>query len=285
MQLFNKILIPVNFSILSEIAIKKAIDTALQCKSTELHLLSVADSTATGYFITAETGMVLSLPSFNEYEISLKARMVELENFIIENSGLKVAGTVLAGNRIQIINDYVTGHDIDLIVIATENTTGFREFIFGSDAQRITSQTICPVLTIQPYTLKGSIQKIILPVEDFYPENKLRYAIELAELFNAEIHLLCLSEKSNLAVYDTYIILKRIVEKFEEKQIRYKVMAADGKNITDSILQYSEIESIDLILVNPGEESKLTGRFIETTGGHIVNHASVPVLTIKKKNN
>lgn len=285
MQLFNKILIPVNFSSLSEIAIKKAMDTALQCKSSELHLLSVVDSTATGYFITAETGMVLSLPSFSEFELSLKARMAELEKTIINNSALKVTTAVLTGNRIQLINDYVIKHDIDLVVIATENTSGFTEFIFGSDAQRITTQTICPVLTIQPYTLKRGMQKIILPVEDFYPESKLEYAIEMAQLFDAEIHLVCLSQKINLTVYGTYSIVKSIEEKLEEKKIRYKIKVVEGTNITTEILEYSKTESIDLILVNPGEESKLTGRVIETTGGHIVNHAAVPVLTVKKKSN
>ncbi|MBK9486040.1 MAG: universal stress protein [Chitinophagaceae bacterium] len=189
---------------------------------------------------------------------------------------------MLPGAMVQVVNGYVSSHNIDLIVMATAKTTGFMEFIFGSDAQRITSRATCPVLTMDAHTLTGSVQKIIFPVEDFYPENKLQYAIELAQLFNAEIHLICLSEKSSSPVYNTYSIITHIVEIFEEKKIRYKAKAAKGKNITQAILQYAEIESIDLILVNPGEESKLTGRFIETTGGSIVNHTSVPVLTIKK---
>lgn len=283
--MFDKIMIPIDFSLLSEIALNKAIDIAVKCNSTEIHLVTVNDSSSVGYLITPETGMALSLPSINDQEILLRKKIIELGNSISKNYRIKVAGEVLPGAIVQVINSYVSSHNIDLIVMATAKTTGFMEFIFGSDAQRITSRATCPVLTMEAHTLTGSVQKIIFPVEDFYPENKLQYAVELAQLFNAEIHLLCLSEKSNSPVYNTHSIITHIVEIFEEKKIRYKAKAAKGKNITDAILQYSEMEAIDLILVNPGEESKLTGRFIETTGGHIVNHASVPVLTIKKKEN
>lgn len=285
MNLFNKILIPVDFSKLSEIAINKAVQTALQCRSAELHLVCINNLSAMGYFITPETGMALTLPSINEQQDLLKEKMADLERSIKENCSIKLTSTVLTGNMVDVLNDYVAAYSIDLIVIATVNTTGLKEFIFGSEAQRIVSIANCPVLTIQPYTPNDSIQKIILPVEGFYPENKLHYAIELAQLFNAEIHLLCLSEKLNSASYNTHSIIKRLIEKFEEEHIRYKAKAADERNITEAILQYSEVESIDLILVNPGEESKLTGKYMETTGGHIVNHAFVPVLTIKKMNN
>lgn len=283
MQLFDKIMVPVDFSLLSEIALNRAIGIAVKCNSTEIHLVTVNDLSAVGYLMTPETGLALSFPSINDQEILLREKIIELGNSISKNYKIKVAGEVLPGDIVQVINDYVSSHNINLVVMATAKTTGFLEFIFGSNAQRITSRVGCPVLTMEVHTLAGSVQKIIFPVEDFYPENKLQYAIELAQLFNAEIHLLCLSEKSSSPVYNTHSIITNIVEIFEEKKIRYKAKAAEGKNITEAILQYAEIESIDLILVNPGEESKLTGRFIETTGGSIVNHASVPVLTIKKK--
>lgn len=283
--MFDKIMIPVDFSLLSEIALNKAISIAIKCNSTEIHLVTVNDSSAVGYLMTPETGMALSLQSNNDQEMLLREKIIELGNSISKNYKIKIAGEVLPGAMVQVVNGYVSSHNIDLIVMATAKTTGFMEFIFGSDAQRITSRATCPVLTMDAHTLTGSVQKIIFPVEDFYPENKLQYAIELAQLFNAEIHLICLSEKSSSPVYNTYSIITHIVEIFEEKKIRYKAKAAKGKNITEAILQYAEIESIDLILVNPGEESKLTGRFIETTGGSIVNHTSVPVLTIKKKEN
>ena len=285
MNLFNKILIPVDFSKLSEIAIAKAVETALQCGSAELHLVCVINLSAMGYFITPETGMALTLPSINEQQDLLKEKMADLERSIKENCSIKLMSTVLTGNMVDVLNDYVAAYSIDLIVIATINTTGLKEFIFGSEAQHIVSKANCPVLTIQPYTAHESMQKIILPVEGFYPENKLHYAIELAQLFNAEIHLLCLTEKANSVEHDSYSIINCIIEKFEEKHIAYKVKKTEEKNITEMILQYSETGSIDLILVNPGEQSKLTGKYIETTGGHLVNHASVPVLTIKKKNN
>ncbi|MBK9486041.1 MAG: universal stress protein [Chitinophagaceae bacterium] len=79
MQLFDKIMIPVDFSLLSEIALNKAISIAIKCNSTEIHLVTVNDSSAVGYLMTPETGMALSLQSNNDQEMLLREKLLNWE--------------------------------------------------------------------------------------------------------------------------------------------------------------------------------------------------------------
>jgi nucleotide-binding universal stress UspA family protein len=282
MKLFDKILVPVDFSALSTLGIQRAMNTATRCNCHEIHLVSVVDFNTVGYFVTAETCLPMDYQLFqNELKVA-EEKMDEIKKTFQPQEGISMIYKVTDGNLVSVIHNYVEEHAIDLVVMGTSGTGGIQEFIFGSNAQHIAATIPCPLLTLQPYDDPGTIQKIIVPVETFYPENKLHYALIFAKLFSAEIHLVCLRHKLEESDKQTADILQQITAQLATEQISYKVFASVGKNITDVILRYAEKERVDLILVNPGKESKLTGKFIETTGGQIINHAHVPVLTVKK---
>lgn len=282
MKLFDKILVPVDFSALSTLGIQRAMNTAAKCNCHEIHLVSVVDINTVGYFVTAETCLPMDYQLFqNELKVA-EEKMDEIKKTFQPQEGISMIYKVTDGNLVSVISNYVEEHAIDLIVMGTSGTGGIQEFIFGSNAQHIAATIPCPLLTLQPYDDPGTIQKIIVPVETFYPQNKLHYALIFAKLFSAEIHLVCLQQKLEESEKQTADILQQITAQLITEQISYKVFASVGKNITDVILRYAEKERVDLILVNPGKESKLTGKFIETTGGQIINHAHVPVLTVKK---
>lgn len=282
MKLFTKILVPLDFSSTSLIGMQRALQTAMQCKSQEIHLISVVDINTTGYFVTADTCLPIDYQVFTD---QLKLASANLEKWksdcqIPERT--RLISNVLEGSFSELIPSYVKEHDIDLIVMGTAGTGGIQEFIFGSHAQEIASQSPCPVLTLQPHSRQDTIRKIIVPVENFYPANKLNYAAALAGLFTAEIHLVCLRKKWDKTDHITQSILQKIKKELTVAEISCRIFVSDGRNITDAILRYAEKEMIDLILVNPGAESKLTGKFIETTGGQIIHHTRIPVLTIQK---
>jgi nucleotide-binding universal stress UspA family protein len=282
MKLFTKILVPLDFSSTSLIGMQRALQTAIQCKSREIHLISVVDINTTGYFVTADTCLPIDYQVFTD---QLKLASANLERWKSDcqlPETTQLISTVLEGSFSELIPSYVKEHDIDLIVMGTAGTGGIQEFIFGSHAQEIASQSPCPVLTLQPHSRQDAIRKIIIPVENFYPANKLNYAAALAALFQAEIHLVCLHMQWDKTDHVTQSILQKIQKELTAAEISYRIFVSDGRNITDAILRYAEKEMIDLILVNPGAESKLTGKFIQTTGGQIIHHTQIPVLTVQK---
>ncbi len=283
MDLFTKILVPVDFSEISLKGVQRAKAIALRCRSREIHLLFALDSSYAGLFVTSEMCLPVNYTISKANLKDAEAKMENLRSALQQETSLTVMGSVLEGNLSHVCKNYVSDSAIDLIIMATHGTGGIREFIFGSHAQDIISTVNCPVLSLQPFEEYNSIKKILLPVESFYPEKKLFFAIQLTKYFDAEIHLVSLIDKPDWLTNMTNSIIFRITEVLNRARINYKIFTSEKNNITDVVLAYAERESLDLILINPGKESRLTGKFIETTGGSIINHTRVPVLTIQRK--
>ena len=53
-----------------------------------------------------------------------------------------------------------------------------------------------------------------------------------------------------------------------------------GNNLAQATIQYAEDIGADLILVNAGSESLFKGPVFPRWGGNIVNHSSIPVLSV-----
>ncbi len=282
MSLFNKILVPVDFSSVSTIGLNRAIETAILCNSNELHLISVVDINTIGYLVAVEPGVMINYGSIEDHKQTTVIKMNELKEKIMNEHQINVHYKIAVGNLLTAINEYIENVSIDLVVMATAGTEGIKEFIFGSKTQQVADVVKCPILSVSNNSTKEQFNKIILPIENFYPRNKKEYAKKMAKKFKSEIHLVCLETDLTNANQTTQHIIYSLVEEFNNEHIQHKLFVAAGKNITDAILRYSEQASIDLILVNPGEESTLSGKIIEAFGGQIINHSNASVLTIKK---
>lgn len=285
MSLFNKILVPVDFSTISIVALDRAIETAVLCNSNELHLISVVDINTIGYLVAVEPGVMINYGSVDDHIKNAETKMLVIKENILKKHQVNIKYKITVGNLFTAINEYTETEKIDLIVMATSGSDGIKEFIFGSNSQYVAEKVNCPILTVKSNNASDLYKKIILPIENFYPKNKLAFAKAIAKIFKSEIHLVCLKNELNNADKTTEHLIYTIVEELNLESIPHQLFIAGGKNITDAILRYAEKASIDLILVNPGEESTLTGKIIDALGGQIINHAQTPVLTIKKENN
>lgn len=65
--------------------------------------------------------------------------------------GTEVDSEVVVGTAWTEICRYVTGHDIDLVVIATHGATGLKHVLMGSTAERVVRHAACPVLTVKSF--------------------------------------------------------------------------------------------------------------------------------------
>jgi nucleotide-binding universal stress UspA family protein len=92
------------------------------------------------------------------------------------------------------ILEYSAANDIDLIVMGTHGRRGLRRLLLGSVAEEIVRLAPCPVLTVPEKDRDSDpshVRHILAPV-DFseYSRLAIRYALELARMFGARLHLL-----------------------------------------------------------------------------------------------
>jgi len=107
-----------------------------------------------------------------------------------------------------------------------------------------------------------------------------------AELFIAKIHIIGLPDSNEAEEMAKFQIkLKSIEDIITKGNLTYSVTLVSGHSLAKSALEYAAKNQCDLIIMNTGHESKITGIFLGAFAQQIVNHSLVPVLSIRHLEN
>jgi nucleotide-binding universal stress UspA family protein len=256
-SLFKKILVPVDFTEGSEIAIRKAVQMAdpgeaaicllYICKP----LFSMGVFSHTGYIVAPVTE-ILTTEEIEEkihgYRTYINDHLVGVivETIISENGKLhrKIEETAMLFRP-------------DLIILYKSGGRSLFHFFNPDSPERIAQKTDCPVLTIKEGAEDKKIRNIVLPVTQRIPARKLEIAIRLAKVFSAKIHLIsfpdCIDEekKSDRAFIESFKKIR------ENASLIIKHGPVFGNDIARAVLKYAESVQADMILVNPVTESNI----------------------------
>ena len=256
----SKIIVPTDFTSVSEVAIRYASELSNHTKSA-VHLLHIVGKE-------------------NE-RAGAEAKMQEQANKL----GIGSVGTVTAvGNIFEDIPDTAERENAELIVMGTHGLRGM-QFIVGSNALRVVSEGNVPFIIVQEETKRSAnIQKILAPL-DLHQETKqkLQIVADIAVKFGAEVHLVSPKESDeylhnklsrNVAYAEGYL---------EERKIKYKtaVTEAASSGFVKDLLKYANYAEIDLICILNTAEDRLVHAFgIDSEQKIITNEAGIPVMIL-----
>ena len=265
-SLFKSILIPVDFSANTEVAVKQAVELACPHGSI-IHLIHVIKSKTTWnqFFGSSRT-----LPHLENSYYSSENVMNKLQQWhqsieeTLPNS--KVNTYVRKGGVRTEIQNVAREIEPQLIIIGKERYHKYFYLLKPICSNTLAKSTGCPVLTVVRKSINTKIKIIVVPVGSFIPIRKIELVIELAKKYRAAIHLVTIPDEIDVtetkknSFLETYRILKnRLTSPIEHHILK-------GKNFPKAILEYAECIGADLILVNPGSETKIssvTGRQID----------------------
>lgn len=261
---FKSILIPVDFSINTEVAVKQAIELACTNGST-IHLLHVTKPKSF-WKVTRFIDQFKSSP--NEYYYTRKA-MSKLEDwkYAIEESSphCGVETYVRKGIVCDKIREAAKEIKPQLIIIGKNNTDKYFSLFKSVCPNKLAKSTGYPVLTVMKETLHTKIKIIVVPVGSFIPQRKIDLVTELAKKYRAAIHLVTIPDEIviDASKKSSFLETFRILKNSLTSPIEHHIM--EGHNLPKAILEYAECVGADLILVNPGTETKISN----LTGKHI----------------
>lgn len=143
---YPNILVPIDFSDGSDLALNHAVDYAKNLGS-KIHLLHIIQP------ISYPIGMEIAHYNFNEVEKEMletsKSNLLELSQKP-ENTGVEYEIIVKIGNSSSNeIIDYANSNKVDLICIATHGSSGLEHFLFGSTTEKVLRKADCPVLVVR----------------------------------------------------------------------------------------------------------------------------------------
>jgi len=224
---FNNILVPVDFSASTDIAIEKAIELSDGC-DTVIHLLHVLTPLApwTSFFTGIHNHNNETSASEQNTWWEANRKLDQWRSAIEAASpGIKVKKSLIKEVSIQsAIIRLAYRLSPDLIVIGKQNDR--RHFLIFNTVSpdQVAKTTHCPVLTIKPGSIHRTIKSIVVPIRDFVPERKLEIAARIARKYNSDVHFIAIGKH----------------------------------HLAKAILSYTKLIMADLILVNPEIESGIS---------------------------
>ena len=272
----NSILIPTDFSVLSESAIKVGIAIAKR-QNTQVTLLHAVDLLP--YLLPTEVLLSSSKEVLSRKEEELK----ELSENIQKDTGVKADVKVLEGTPSDIICKLAYEENISLIVMGTHGVSGLREFFIGSEAFRVLKNATCPVLTIPGDWQKTDFEKVLFPIRlkpgtlDTY-----FYARPIVEKNNSELFLLGLyDQKKDMVEEEISMSINKVKQQLDNDKVVFKSEISQSKDFPAKIIEMAKQYEADLIILTANLDHDFKAYFIGPFVQQVVNHSRLPVLGIK----
>lgn len=272
----KRILVPTDFSAQAENALKVAAQIA-QNNNSEIHLLHMLEIPS--QMNDAITG---SAPIPEVMLFIQKAK--ETLRFLREKSYLKdltVIESIKVEKVSQAIISYSKEHDIDLILMGSNGTSGFEEIIIGSNTEKVVRLSTAPVLIIKEEIAEFNPKNIVF-ASDFTEEIKKPFGkvLDLAYAFNAHLHLVTICSPNS---FKTTALSQKIVQEFiSDFDIKnYSTHIYNDTNIEKGIINFSNHINADLISLCTHGRTGLSHFFTGSISEDLANHASKPLIVYK----
>lgn len=274
----KKILVPTDFSPCAENAVAVALEIAAKAGAEIAFLHLFADKSGPLHVPQAKISSPKQDAEYGTAQSSLDALVKRAEGKKISAKPLLVRNT---GN--DKIENYLAPLQIDLVVMGSHGATGIREFIIGSNTQRVVKNASAPVLVIKHKPKKMAFENILFAStfrgDDF---RMLPILVKLASLWTASIHMLHINADTGPDYFAEAQEKMRAIEKtFPDINFTHNSITTNDPEW--GIKQAAKDIHPDMYAL--GTEIKSGGLlFSYQLAEALVNHEALPVLVINSKN-
>jgi nucleotide-binding universal stress UspA family protein len=277
----NSLLIPTDFSALSENALKIGISIAKR-QGSEITLLHVVDRFS--YIQPAE----VFLPDFKvttDIISRMESRLKEFTEQIQHDTGIKIGWKIKSGLPSDEICKIAYEENISLIVMGTHGTSGLREFFIGSEAFRVVKNATCPVLTIPGDWQKTEFKRVVFPIRMLPGAvEKYFYARPIIEKNDSELMLIGFSDiKKSDDAKEIEALIEKLKAQLINDNIKFHSALCPHENFPAETIKIAKDYNADLIILTTNLDYDLKAYFVGPFAQQVVNHSRLPVLSIKPK--
>ncbi len=272
----NNILVPIDFSEISENALNHAVKVA-KIYSNEITLLYIMEeSFLSGLFSAGNNEVMVD---------AIKAKVAQKASDLATSTGLKVNFAVEKGKVYKAIAELANSQNFDSIIMGSSGASGLEQII-GSNASRTIQYSEVPVVVVKvnPIGAQG-YKKIVMPIDlSIESRQKVEWAIHLGKKFDSEVHVVYSHSSDEYLSKRIALNINLVKHQLEESGVRYILHDLKDNlldNFANEVLQYSDAVNADLILVMTHTEKGISDMLIGTLTQQIVNRSeSIPVMCI-----
>jgi len=276
-KLFTKILVPVAFSRNTRWSVDKAIQLANKF-GCDVFLLHAQPPPVSFHHLYNNlfTGSRFTYP---QDELFRKMKTLENELRPKLKAGLLLTSTVSMGYWQSVLKDVIISEHIDLALIPRSHRRLKSVVLRLININKLSQQTNCPIMTITRNFNVNHLENVVVPIHDLLPVKKLLVAHYLSIETGCNIYLMGKNGNDTPRTEKGYLMKAyQLLSDFGKAGIHCALR--DNIDTAAGTLAYAKDVQANLIVVNPGHESRLHGWWNRLRGKHLCRESDIPVMTV-----
>lgn len=274
------LLVPLDFSAASLNALESAVQIAKRqdLNITLIHVIPHESLIQSGY-----ESMPVATIVFESIKTEVKDRMSSLADELLERYGLGVNTLISTGAIAVEVTRIAAQMQAEMIVMGTHGASGLREFFLGTNAYDVIKRSTCPVLTIPPNQKWNGFSKILFPVRDVPNAlDKYQYLRKIIQKNQAKLIVLgVVKSPAAKSIQSIQHSINYLDQELKKDGVKAVLKISTSPKPAEQVLRFAKQEAIDLIAITADFDYEIAEFFIGPYTQQIVNHASVPVLSIR----
>lgn len=280
----GKILIPTDFSEYAQYALNFASEIA-KLNNDKLVLLNVVEYPL-GTTLDPIGVSIVQPADTNLIDELTKSAQVKMDEAVksLQYNGVQAEGLVDFGNTSLNVVERINSESIELVVMGTHGASGFKEFIIGSNAEKVVRHAICPVITIKSPTVLNDIRNIVF-ASDFknLDDDVIMHLKQLQKLCKAKIHFIRVNTPNDFEGNRVIrALIKDVIKTHMFENYEYEVYNDIYEE--DGLLNYAHEINADMIAMATHGRTGIAHLISGSIAEDVVNHAKRPVWTFHISN-
>ncbi len=255
----QSILIPVDFSKQSLIAVKQSYNLAKYTRS-KIILMHVSPTSDTDH----------------------ADDLAKLAEDTRQETGLVIESLNLKGDIYDLTKKKAEEFKSSLIIIGLDTHVRFRSILGGNNVSKFLNNAPCPVITIRSTENRDGCKNIVMPF-DLSPESreKVSFAVQLAHYYKADIRIVSVFHPNDDKYENKLLPYLQQVKRFiKEEGVHCTNKSIPSTKIAEAIVDYADKNDCDLIVQMNQKDLTIGEMFGGTVGQKIVEISHIPVMTI-----
>ncbi len=275
----KKIIVPVDFSIYSENALKTA---AFLAKESQAEVIVV-------HMLELSNAIVNQSESYAQQETVFYLKLAEkrFNKFLQKDflTGVKVTPIIKHFKIFSELDQLAREENADLIVMGSKGTSGLSEMFIGSNTEKVIRYAHVPVLVVKEIAITQKIENAVFAC-DFSDDDVTPYleAKTFFEKLNCNLELVYISTpttkfKSTKEIEEKMtLFFNKINEDVSEIS---KVKIISDYSVEKGVLYYANKSKADILTVATHGRKGISHFFEGSISEDIANHSKLPVLSFK----
>ncbi len=228
---------------------------------------------------------IAAIGSSNDEAKLREAILSHMQKTLTTPDGLNAKHLVASGDTFKTISDVVAEQKCELIVMGSQGSSGLKQVLIGSNAEKVLRKSHCPVLITKDETHFENIKEITFPTDTSLAQDKVVSSLKTF-LNNPKVLWHLLTVNTHYTWKDKNQMMTELIAFAKRNKLsNYTTNVLASDYVEDGIITFAENVDADLIAMATHSRTGFAHLVGGSVAGDLANHAKRPLWAMSLKAN